>query len=75
MLDATAGVYYGLNAVAAAVWHFIQQPRRVEDVRAHVCSRFEVSPEQCAPDLDVLIAELVSRGLAEFVDGDAPAAG
>ena len=72
MLDPGPGVYYGLNAVGTTVWHFVQQPRRLDAIVDHVCARFEVTRERCAGDVQRLIDTLAARGLVEFVD--APAA-
>ena len=71
MLDPGPGVYYGLNAVGTSVWHFIQEPRRMEDIVDHVYARFEVTRERCAEDLQRLVDTLAARGLVEFVDDPA----
>lgn len=68
MLDPVPGVYYGLNVVGTAIWQFIQQPRRLGDIQQHVCAEFDVTPERCAADIQTLVADLVSRGLATYVD-------
>jgi hypothetical protein len=68
MLDPVPGVYYGLNVVGTAIWQFIQQPRRLGDIQQHVCAAFDVTPDRCAADIRQLVADLVSRGLASYVD-------
>lgn len=63
MLDPDSGNYYGLNEVGSAVWRFLASPRRLDEVVAHVCDGFEVTPERCRADLDRLFTELVARRL------------
>ena len=68
MLDPGPGVYYGLNEVGTAVWHFIQQPRTFGDVQRHVCEAYDVEPERCSDDLRTLFADLLGRDLVTLVD-------
>ena len=74
MLDPGPGVYYGLNVVGTAVWHFIQRPRLPDEIVDHVCARFEVARDRCREDVAALVADLASRGLVEFVDDPVPTA-
>ena len=69
VLDPGPGVYYGLNSVGTAIWEFIQQPRRLADIEAHVCDRFEVTPERCHQDVAALVQQLVAKGLAVYAGG------
>ncbi len=63
MLDPDSGIYYGLNEVGTAVWRFLSSPRRLDEVVAHVCEGFDVTPERCRADVDRLLAELAARRL------------
>lgn len=63
MLDPDSGTYYGLDEVGSAVWRFLASPRRLDEVVAHVCAGFEVTPERCRADLDRLFTELAARRL------------
>jgi hypothetical protein len=68
MLDPGPGLYYGLNTVGAVVWLLIQQPRSLGEIRERVCAEFDVTPDRCGEDLLRLVADLVARGLARYVD-------
>jgi hypothetical protein len=75
MLDPDSGYYYGLNEVGTVVWQFLDRPRSVADIVAHVCGRFDVGPEQCLADVTALVRELASRRLVVVSDAtEAPEA-
>jgi hypothetical protein len=65
ILQQDSGVYYGLNAVGADIWNFIQQPRTVSEVVNFVVSGYAVSTERFQQDLLELIQELASAQLIE----------
>jgi hypothetical protein len=73
MLDPESGCYFGLNEVGSVVWQFLDRPRRLTDIVAHVCSRFDVSAERCTADVTVMIQELAARRLVDVSDAPAPA--
>lgn len=58
------GGYYALNPVAHAIWDLLEQPRSTEEIRTHVCTRFEVDADACARDADHFLQELLDEGLA-----------
>ena len=68
ILDTNKGVYYGLDAVGAAIWNRIQQPARLEDVRDAVLGEYAVETDACERDLFALIQNLYSNSLVS-VDG------
>jgi hypothetical protein len=63
MLDPESGNYYGLNEVGSEVWRLLSSPRRLDEVVAHVCATFEVTPERSRADVERLVLELASRKL------------
>lgn len=65
------GTYYGLNAVGAAIWSLIQEPRTVADLREAVQRQFEVGAAQCERDLKSLLESLAKAGLVEVGSGKA----
>jgi len=69
ILGLKAGAYYGLNAAGSFIWHLIQQPKQLKEVRDHILKEYQVEPERCEQDLLALIQKLVVRGLVEIVDG------
>jgi hypothetical protein len=65
ILDLKAGVYYGLDAVAARIWNLIQEPRTVNEIRDILLEEYEVEPERCERDLLALLERLAAEGLIE----------
>lgn len=66
ILNLESGVYYGLNAVGARIWHLIQEPRTVNELLGILLKEFEVSPERCEADLHELLRKLVAEGLVKI---------
>jgi hypothetical protein len=65
------GIAYGLNPVGRRIWELIQQPTVVGEVRDTLLQEYAVEAERCTQELLELLEELVARGLAERVDGQA----
>lgn len=65
------GTAYGLNPVGRRIWELIQQPVEVCQVRDTLLKEYDVEAERCTQELLELLEELVARGLAEMVDGQA----
>lgn len=72
ILNLQSGVYYGLNAVGGRVWHLLQEPRTVQDIRDTLLREYEVERDRCERDLLALLQDLAAAGLIEV--GDEPAA-
>ena len=75
ILHLQSGVYFGLNEVGAFIWRFIQQPRRVGEVRAAILAEYDVTPEQAQQDLQALLADLRHHNLVDVRDADPGAPG
>jgi hypothetical protein len=70
VLNLRAGVYYGLNEVAAHVWKLVQEPRTIEEIRDVLLTEYrDVSPETCTRDLMNLIQNLREWKLLELHNG------
>ena len=68
ILDLKSGVYFGLNTVAAYIWHLIQEPKTVTEVHEALVEEYDVEPERCQRDLVALLEELAAKGLIEVKD-------
>ncbi|MEM9005878.1 MAG: PqqD family peptide modification chaperone [Cyanobacteria bacterium P01_F01_bin.86] len=68
ILNLKSGTYYGLNATGAFVWHLIQEPKTVAQLRAALLDEYEVEPTVCEQDLNALLQELESQNLIEVTD-------
>jgi hypothetical protein len=67
VLDPGAGLYYGMDDVAAMVWRALARPTSFGRLTAEVESTYEVSHDVAARDLASFLEELLSRGLVELV--------
>ena len=65
ILNLEDGVYYGLNAVGARVWSFIQEPRTVKEIRETLLEEFDVESDRCTSELRALLLDLERRNLIE----------
>jgi hypothetical protein len=66
ILDKKSGEYYGLNSVGATIWHLIQEPKAVKQIRDAILAEFEVEPHQCDSDLQAFLREMHAKGLLEI---------
>ena len=67
ILSLADGVYYGLDAVGAYVWHQLRESRAVRDIVDDVVGRYAVDRERCEHDLLVFLEDLRTHHLAEVV--------
>jgi len=72
ILNLKDGTYYGLNSVGARIWHLIQEPKTVDEIRDAVLKEYDVEPDRCERDLMALLQELAAKELIEIRD-EAPA--
>lgn len=63
ILDLSSGVYFGLQGVGSAMWHYIQEPRTVESLVEHLMSQYDISQEECAAKTIGFLEDLAGRGL------------
>jgi coenzyme PQQ synthesis protein D (PqqD) len=66
ILNMKNSVYYGLNPVGASIWHLLQQPRSIGEIRDAIAGEYEVSVERLERDLLGLMGELLDEGLVEM---------
>jgi hypothetical protein len=64
-LDAAAGSCFGFNAVATAVWRNLENPKAFDELRSELLDEFDVSAEECAAELQMLLDDLIDKGLVE----------
>ena len=70
ILELQAGTYFSVNDVGTAVWNYLQQPRHVTDVIAHIVNQYEVSAPQAEVEVLSFLQNLVDKGLAIVEHGD-----
>lgn len=65
LLNLNTNEYFSLNDVGAYVWEVLQSPRQRDEIVQAVTEKYEVAPEVCAPDVDLLLEDLRNAALAE----------
>lgn len=73
VLNLKSGVYFGLDDVAATVWHLIQKPVSVADICAVVTGAYAVSAAQAEADIIELLDQMMHEGLVEVTPDEASA--
>lgn len=57
------GTCFGFNEVAAWVWRRLAEPATFEQLRDELLDKYDVSPDQCGGELQVLMDDLVAKKL------------
>ena len=68
ILDIERGLYYGLDAVGAALWARLQSPSRLDDLVDHVVDHYDVDRPTAQADIQSLLQEMLALGLIERDD-------
>jgi len=68
ILNVKAGVYFGLNPVAARIWNLIQEPKTVDEIRDAILDEYDVDPDRCEVELLGLLRDLADKALIEVKD-------
>jgi len=63
ILDLSSGDYFGLQEVGSALWHYIQEPRTVQQVVDHLVSEYDILPEVCEAKTVSFLEDLADHGL------------
>lgn len=62
-LDVAGGHCFGFNGVATTVCRLLDQPRSQTEIEQALVAEYDVDREQCATELQALLADLVAKGL------------
>ena len=63
MLDPESGYYFGLNSVAADVWHCLKAPAGLEEIVEYLLDKYEVDRESCTQQTEELLLTMLSKGV------------
>lgn len=66
LLDLRSNVYFSLSEVGTVIWQAIQEPATRDDLVTRVTELYDVAPEECAPDIDALLGELLDANLIDL---------
>ncbi|MCF0060857.1 PqqD family protein [Dyadobacter chenwenxiniae] len=68
ILNHNKGAYYGLDEVGAVVWDNLERgPQTLDSLCNAVISEYEVDPETCKSDIDLLLKDLIFEKLVEEI--------
>ena len=73
ILDLASSSYLGLDAVAAAVWGALAEPRTVGELEAVLSASYEVDPDEVSRDLRWCLSELYYGGVGVLDEEEAQA--
>ena len=62
-LDADGGNCFGFNPVATQVWRLLETPKSFKELKQTLLAQYEVGSEQCGEELQVLLDDLLGKGL------------
>lgn len=65
ILNLKTGIYHGLDAVGARIWHLLQEPRTVNDILNTLLQEYEIEPERCEHELVALLQKLADAELVK----------
>ena len=66
MMSVSEGGYYGLNAIASAIWHALDTPKSVAELCALLEEAFEIDPKTCEADVIKFAGDLIGFGVVEI---------
>lgn len=65
LLHLQRGVYYGLDAVGARIWHLLGANQTLGEVRDTLVREFDVDEARCERDLLALLQHMADAGLVK----------
>lgn len=67
LLDLNSGQYFGLNEIGCRIWQLIPEHSRLGAIRDRLVEEYDVTADRAWDDLEILITELIRRGLVTAV--------
>jgi len=68
MMSIERGEYYGINPIGSRIWSLLETPRTVSALCDTLCPDYDVTPEQCAVDVQLFLIQLVDKGVIKIVN-------
>lgn len=63
LLSPLDGRCHALNGTAGRVWTLVETPRSADEIVSVLVAEFDVSPEQCAREVDDLLDGMLQAGV------------
>jgi hypothetical protein len=57
------GRYYAVGSVAERIWLMLEAPVSPREIAECLLEEYDITPEQCAREIDVFLNELIEEGL------------
>ena len=71
ILNLNNTVYYGLDPVGSRVWHLLQKPKSVGELRDALLKEYDVEAERCESDLLDVLEKMWAEGLIQVLSATA----
>lgn len=68
-LDVDGGTCFGFNPVATGVWRHLTSPKSFDELKETLLAEYDVGGEQCSQELQVLLDDLLEKGLIRRIAG------
>lgn len=69
LVELDSGIYFGLDAVGAAIWQSLAEDGRLTTAHERVLAEYDVEPGRLTEDLLSLVEDLLAQGLVRYADG------
>jgi hypothetical protein len=63
LMSIDAGAYYGLEGPARSIWEILETPMSFSELVDRLVAEYQISPKDCAADLQKFLGELEREGL------------
>ena len=70
LLDASKGVYYSLNPCGRAIWEYIEESRKIDEIITYIKSVYDVDEKACTESVVALLAALLEYDLIQVGDAN-----
>ena len=67
ILNATDGIYYGLQNAGARIWSLINGARTVGEILDQIIAEYDVPKPRAAADLKEVLQRLKAKGFIQFI--------
>ena len=72
ILNLDSGMYFGLNEVGTRFWHLLSEHGSTEQAITTLLTEYEVEEECLRQDIEILIQQLIDKGLVQREATEAP---
>lgn len=70
LLHLDSNTYFTLNPTASEVWMALSEKQSVDTLVNVLTEKFEVSAEQCKPDVELMLSEMVAANIVEKIQAE-----